>query len=187
MKRVAGNCIIWHNTQQLDNCSIPSYSCIEDWDDTGIGNISADPNFIDPDGPDNDPNTWQDNDYHLQWNSPCINTGDPNYIPGEEDFDIDGEPRVMAGRIDIGADEVGPKQADFTRDGIINTKDFAVFAQSWLASTGQENWYILKLEGHKDANEPSYDEIKAQVKDAYMQQNATPEQELVQERFLICK
>ncbi len=48
----------------------------------------------------------------------------------------------------------------------------------------QENWYILKLEGHKDAHEPSYDEITEEVKEAYMQQHATSEQELVKE---ICK
>ena len=45
----------------------------------------------------------------------------------------------------------------------------------------QDNWYILKLEGHKDAHEPSYEEIKQQVKDAYMQQHANSEQELIKE------
>lgn len=45
----------------------------------------------------------------------------------------------------------------------------------------QENWYILKLEGHKDAHQPSYEEIQEQVKEAYMQQHATSEQELVKE------
>lgn len=35
------------------------------WLDWGEGNIFADPLFVDPDGPDDDPNTWEDNDYHL--------------------------------------------------------------------------------------------------------------------------
>jgi hypothetical protein len=101
--------------------------------DWGDGNIDADPLFADA---DND-------DYHLQWDSPCINAGDPNYNAGENERDIDGEPRVMVGRVDMGADEVGEKQADFTRNGIINFEDFAVFSQSWLSSSGQDRWYLL--------------------------------------------
>ena len=34
-----------------------------------------------------------------------MNTGDPCYSPGEDEWDIDGEPRVLGGRVDIGADE----------------------------------------------------------------------------------
>ncbi|HUU96526.1 MAG TPA: right-handed parallel beta-helix repeat-containing protein, partial [Phycisphaerae bacterium] len=41
----------------------------------GPGNINADPLFVDPDGPDDDPNTWQDNDLHLSGGSPCIDAG----------------------------------------------------------------------------------------------------------------
>lgn len=40
------------------------------------GNISADPLFADPGGPDGNPATWADNDYHLQAGSPCIDAGD---------------------------------------------------------------------------------------------------------------
>ncbi|MHC4618992.1 MAG: PKD domain-containing protein [Planctomycetota bacterium] len=64
-------------------------------DPTGVeGNISDDPLF--------DPNSI---DYHLQVASPCIDAGDPAYIAEPGETDIDGEPRVMGGRIDIGADE----------------------------------------------------------------------------------
>ncbi len=71
----------------------------------GEGNIDADPCFVDPDGADNDPNTWQDNDYHLRANSPCRNAGDPNGdYRGQTD--VDGEARVMGPGVDMGADEV---------------------------------------------------------------------------------
>ncbi len=70
----------------------------------GDGNMDADPLFVDPNGPDGDPNTWQDNDYHLSPNSPCINIGDPNGdYTGQTD--IDGHPRVMDLRVDMGSDE----------------------------------------------------------------------------------
>jgi len=47
-------------------------------------------------------------DYHLRPDSPCINAGDPNYVAGPNETDIDGEARVMFGRIDMGADEFNP-------------------------------------------------------------------------------
>jgi hypothetical protein len=44
-------------------------------------------------------------DYHLLAGSPCINTGDPDYIAQPDETDLDGKPRVIAGRIDMGAYE----------------------------------------------------------------------------------
>jgi hypothetical protein len=35
----------------------------------------------------------------------CINAGDPNYVPEPNETDLDGNPRVIAGRIDMGAYE----------------------------------------------------------------------------------
>jgi len=40
--------------------------------------------------------------------SPCINAGDPNYIAEPNETDLDGNPRVMGGRIDMGAYEYSP-------------------------------------------------------------------------------
>jgi outer membrane protein assembly factor BamB len=51
----------------------------------------------------------QEQDYHLLRASPCINAGDPNFAAGLNETDIDGQPRVMAGRVDIGADETVPQ------------------------------------------------------------------------------
>lgn len=66
---------------------------------TGVnGNISEEPLFID----------FANGDYHLRPNSPCINAGDPNYIAGLDEVDIDGQPRVWDGRVDMGADEFVP-------------------------------------------------------------------------------
>lgn len=59
------------------------------------GNIDIDPCFHDS----------CTGDYHLQTDSPCINSGDPNYICGPNETDLDGNPRVRDGRIDMGAYE----------------------------------------------------------------------------------
>jgi parallel beta-helix repeat protein len=63
----------------------------------GQGNIDADPCFVNTDV----------NDYRLLGGSPCIDTGDPNYIPEPSETDLDGNPRVLNGRIDMGAYEFG--------------------------------------------------------------------------------
>ncbi len=60
-----------------------------------FGNISEDPLFVNP---------WN-KDYHIEPTSPCVSAGDPNLVAPEGAVDIDGDPRVYALRVDIGADE----------------------------------------------------------------------------------
>ena len=43
----------------------------------------------------------------------------------------------------MGADEVGEKQADFTRDGRIDVSDMAVLSGAWETQEGELNWYVL--------------------------------------------
>ncbi|MBN1392578.1 MAG: right-handed parallel beta-helix repeat-containing protein [Sedimentisphaerales bacterium] len=103
------NCIIWGNTapsgaQIYDSSSTNTVSFSDvkgGW--TGTGNINADPLFFNAAG----------GDLHLLPASPCINAGDPNFIPEPNETDIDGEPRVMLGRVDMGADEFNPFEIDF--------------------------------------------------------------------------
>ena len=60
------------------------------------GNISENPLFVDP----------NNNDYHLQLDSPCIGAGNSNYIPEPNTtMDIDNECRIYGESVDIGADE----------------------------------------------------------------------------------
>ena len=54
---------------------------------------------------DNQQYTWIEGDYHLLAGSPCIDAGDPNYIAGPNETDLEGNPRVTSGRIDMGAYE----------------------------------------------------------------------------------
>ncbi|MHC4721541.1 MAG: outer membrane protein assembly factor BamB family protein [Planctomycetota bacterium] len=85
------------------------------------GNFNKPPRFVrqgDDGGDgwfDNQDTPWVDEganniqgDYHLRNGSPCINAGDPNYVPWEGQTDFDGQGRIILGRVDIGVDEVAP-------------------------------------------------------------------------------
>lgn len=117
------NCIIWDNYPQqivdIYDTAFAVYSNVAGgW--PGEGNIDGDPCFVDPgywaDACDpniivepSDPNAvWVDGDYHLLPTSPCIDTGDPNYIPEPNETDLDGKPRIINDRIDMGAYEFAP-------------------------------------------------------------------------------
>lgn len=116
---VISNCIIWGNTDDLDGCSA-TYSCIEDAN-SGTGNISSDPCFVDADA----------NDFYLRINSPCVDTGDPNGSYSGE-VDIEGENRVLDGDddgnsvVDMGADEMYTFVYNITQDTFYATIQAAI-------------------------------------------------------------
>ena len=127
------NCIMRDNYPQgIDiNSGVAhvSYSNVQGgW--TGDGNIDADPVWLDPDGPDDDPVTWEDNDYRLGTASPCIDAGSNSYAA--TDADLDGHARIVDGNfdgaaaIDMGAYEYVP--ADLDGDGDVNRVDYGLWA-----------------------------------------------------------
>lgn len=111
------NNIVWHNSAdvgpQIFYQTNPTYCCIEGWAAGGVGNTYANPVFADPDGPDNDVGTLEDNDYRLWWQSPCIDEGynEPWMTSGARD--LDGNNRVFKGSlsstVDMGAYEFGSR------------------------------------------------------------------------------
>jgi hypothetical protein len=125
------NCILWDGGNEVsrnDSSTITiSYSDVQDiW--KGQGNIDADPRFVQPgywdvNGTPEDANDdyWIDGDHHLLSGSPCIDAGDPNYIPGPNETDLDGRPRVIGGRIDMGVYEFQntPPVADAGADQVV--------------------------------------------------------------------
>lgn len=68
---------------------------------------TANPYFVRPGFWDLVNNVWIDGDYHLSPNSPYIDAGDPAYSanPSNPTEDIDGNPRIVGVRVDIGAYE----------------------------------------------------------------------------------
>jgi len=84
----------WYGIQ-LHASSVPSYSCIQEWAAGGEGNISEDPQFVAPDGPDND--------YRLSSGSPCIDGGvNEDWMWGA--VDLDGNPRILYGTFSLMVD-----------------------------------------------------------------------------------
>jgi hypothetical protein len=94
------NSILYHNTAADDpNYDYQYFTCVLSNCCTiplpanGSGNITNDPAFVNPAG----------GDYHLQSASPCINSGNNAFVPPGPD--LDGNPRIQGGTVDIGAYE----------------------------------------------------------------------------------
>jgi len=162
------NCILWGNTDstgtgesaQITHSPPPdeppevSFSCIQD-DDPNDANIP----FGDPDSHNIDDNPmfvrepsdggdgWgignndDFGDLHLQKSSPCINAGLPHFFAGVNNVDIDGQPRIIGLRVDMGVDEFAPM--------IVVTKPQG--GEVWAGgSTHEINWYSFGITGTVD-------------------------------------
>ena len=92
---VATNSIVYYNRAIFDDpnyaCSELVYSCALPLPE-GTGNVAHLPGLAALNNP------------HLLTNSLCIQAGATNVIT--TDYDIDGEPRVQSGQVDMGCDEV---------------------------------------------------------------------------------
>ena len=140
------NCIIYYNNDQNAQLAglYPSHitwSCISDCNDINDQhNINDLPGFVyaDPNG-----RPVMDN-FHLVWNSPCVDAGDSDSYTSESDMDGDG--RVYGDKVEIGADEVTCTETshpnDWNFDGVINMDEFVVFSHAWLSQGGgnDPNW-----------------------------------------------
>jgi len=140
---VVSDCVFWGNRDgDLKGCRA-EYSCIEHiqyGQAEGIGNITRNPRFVDPDS----------GDYHLQskfgrywpehevwvvdaYHSPAIDRGDPERYPVEET-------PYNGGRLNMGAyggTSYASRSApfadpDLNQDGIVDFLDFAILAENWL-------------------------------------------------------
>ena len=96
-------CVLWGDTpDQIEGGATVNFSDVQGGY-AGIGNIDADPLFMDP----------NNGNFRLQAGSPCIDAGDPNFVPAPGTTDLDGRKRVWDGDadgvavVDMGAYEFG--------------------------------------------------------------------------------
>jgi predicted outer membrane repeat protein len=144
------------------------------------GNILADPAFVDADGPDNSAETWADNDYRLQPESPCIDAGDNTAVPFDfADLDRDGntterlpvdiagQPRFIqypfapdTGRadppayryvVDMGAHEFSFCFGDLNQDGSVGLADLSLLLANFGRSANAA-YYEGDLDGDRDVD-----------------------------------
>jgi hypothetical protein len=87
------NCIVYYNNGDNYGNSTLNYCCTTSLPDSGTNNISSEPLFV----------NWPAGDFHLQSDSPCINSGNNAYV--NSDVDLDGNPRIVGDSVDIGAYE----------------------------------------------------------------------------------
>jgi hypothetical protein len=138
----ATNCIFYYNGAGLnlqDTISI-AYCCANPLAG-GSGNFTNVPLFVNLAG----------YDFHLQSNSPCINSGNNAYVTVSTDFD--GNPRIVGGTVDMGAYEYQTptsvvsyaylQQYGLPTDGSVDFADldgtgFNVY-QDWIAGLNPTN------------------------------------------------
>jgi parallel beta-helix repeat protein len=120
------NCIVYFNGSGGDyhRCEL-NYCCTAYLPLNGVGNIINAPLFVDQ----------ANGNLRLQSNSSCINSGNNTYVVGGTD--LDGNPRIVRGTVDIGAYEY---------QGAGSTISYA-----WLQQYG------LPTDGSADYTDPDHD------------------------------
>jgi hypothetical protein len=92
--------------------------------DQDVENIQAEPTFFDVEG----------KDYHLTSDSIGINGGNNEYVLDDQDFDLDGNSRILGGSVDIGAYErstTALHPADSNGDQSISQAEFDAYNTAW--------------------------------------------------------
>lgn len=130
------NSIVYHNGSfgysqiwgDMNNASV-SYTCSWPQPD-GTGNIDDDPLFLDQNA----------GVYYVFSNSPCINSG---IIQSwmSSGTDIDGNPRIIDGYVDMGAYEYGSFACSFVADKTYAKESLHAIFTSYVTGTNQNDLY----------------------------------------------
>jgi hypothetical protein len=123
------NCIVYFNAGgfNYDSPSTLNYCCTSPEPAGGLGNITSAPLFVD----------YVGSNLRLQSSSPCINAGNNVYAPAGPD--LDGNPRIKGGTVDIGAYEF--------------QNPSSIISYAWLQQYG------LPTDGSADFTDPDGDSM----------------------------
>jgi hypothetical protein len=134
------NSVVYFNTASgganYDSTSTLNYCCTTPLPTNGVGNITNDPLFV----------NYASGNLRLQSNSPCINAGNNLWLPNHDAktgiwftnvVDLDGNPRIVSGTLDMGAYE-------YQGTG-------SVISYAWLQQYG------LPKDGSADYADPDHD------------------------------
>ncbi|MCB0632575.1 MAG: gliding motility-associated C-terminal domain-containing protein [Lewinella sp.] len=117
---LASNCIFWRDSASVSGSEIRNLGAdvtvsSSDVDgglpggiSNGGNNLDLDPQFADP----------ENGDLHLLACSPLIDRGDNTVLPGAVQTDLDGDNRIHAATVDIGAYEIGVIYVNQTASGV---------------------------------------------------------------------
>lgn len=164
------NCIVYFNNDSGDQMAgmysddVSAYSCVQDCNELN-NNINDFPGFaytIDP----NETMPYPDN-YHLAYDSVCVDAGDPNLVTDPDAQDIDGEDREYGGSVDMGADEAYScdeplseddiyNALDWNADGIVNYEEFEYFSLAWLSHDPNDPAVQDPNDPVNDPDDPAY-------------------------------
>jgi hypothetical protein len=143
----ATNSIIYYNSAQPDpnigqSLITLDYCCTVPFPKPpGTGNITNEPVFVNLSG----------GDYHLQSSSPCINAGNNFYVTGSTD--LDGNPRIIGGTVDVGAYEFqSPDSVIFYANLQAPTNDSSGITLSWQSVNGVS--YFIQRSADLSAQPP---------------------------------
>ncbi len=138
------NCIVWGNTAPYLSETYNCYGChtCTSTDLPGVGNIHADPLFVDADN----------GNYRLQAESPCIDAG---WRPYADDIGVDlaGQPRWQGTQVDMGAFE---SAAAVYSPEVRGATTFYVDARVGAQANSGSSWALAK-KSIQDAIELSRD------------------------------
>ena len=133
------NCIVYYNTASVSNNwydATPDLSyCCTTPDPGGTGNITNDPQFVTV------------GDFHLQALSPCINAGtNLSWMTGATD--LDANPRIIGGTVDMGAYEYPLAFIDITN----NNETVASVVETYAVGGTNNIWVVGSIWWTNSAN-----------------------------------
>jgi hypothetical protein len=141
------NCIVYSNTADVGSNYFEGtlqYSCTTPMPTNGVGNITNAPAFLNATA----------GDFHLQSNSPCVNAGRNAYA--RDPTDLDGNPRIVNGTVDIGAYEY---------QGIGSVISYAWLQQYGLPTDGSADYVDSDADGMNNWQEYLADTSPVDAKD----------------------